>query len=69
MDPLGERREVKRSMYRVSRLSVRELEVEHFRRGDAMAGSRQGHSGGSEVAEVETASWNEIGHDLISSPR
>ena len=56
-------------MYGVARLSVGELEIEHFRRGNAMAGNRQGDSGRSEIAEAETVSWDEIGHGLVSSQR
>jgi hypothetical protein len=53
---LLEDRKIKRSMDRVSRLSVGELELEHLRRGDAMAGRRQRYSCGSKVAKPETRS-------------
>jgi hypothetical protein len=50
VDPLGEASKVEQSMYGVARLSMGELEIENFRRRDAMAGSRQRHSGRSEIA-------------------
>jgi hypothetical protein len=62
VEALREGGKVKQGMYRIARLSMGELEVEHLRRGDAMAGSGQRYSGGSEVAEVETASWDERRH-------
>ena len=55
---------VKRSMDSVSRLSVGELELEHLRRGDAMAGRRQRYSCGSKVTKPETRSRDEIGHGI-----
>jgi len=54
VEALRERGKVKQGMHGVARLSVGELEIEHFSRGNAMAGSRQGDSGWSEVAEAET---------------
>ena len=41
MEAVSEGGKMKGSMYRVPRLSMCELEVEHLRRGDAMAGSSQ----------------------------
>jgi hypothetical protein len=63
-EALREGVKVKHSVYRVARLSVRELEIEHFTRGNAMARRRQRYSGRSETAEVETASWDERRHGL-----
>jgi hypothetical protein len=58
-------RKVQHRMDRVARLSVRKLEIKHFARGDAMAGSRQRHSRRRVVAEVETASADERGHRIV----
>lgn len=68
VEALRERGKVKQSVYGVACPSMGELEVEHFSRGDAMAGGGQGYSGRSEVAEVETGSWIE-GHRSVSSQR
>jgi hypothetical protein len=60
---LGEGAKVEKSLYGVACPRVGELEVEHFRRGDAVTSRGEGYSGGSELAEVETRrSWDEIGH-------
>lgn len=64
VETLREGGKVKQSVYGVARLSVGELEIEHFSRGNAMAGSRQGNSGRSEVAEAETGSWDGMGHGI-----
>jgi hypothetical protein len=69
VEALREGGNVEQSMYSVPRQSVGELEVEHFSCNDAMAGSGQGYAGRSEVAEVETGSWDEMRHGLISSQR
>jgi hypothetical protein len=50
IEALREGGKVKQSVYGVARLSVGELEIEHSSRSNAMAGSRQGDSGRSEVA-------------------
>lgn len=54
----------KQSVYRVARLRVGELEIEHFTHGDAMPGGRERDSGRSEVAEAGTGLWDEIGHGV-----
>jgi hypothetical protein len=64
LETLREGRKVKWSVYCIACLSVGELKIQHFSRGDAMAGSGQRDSSGSEVANVKTAGWNERGHGI-----